>query len=605
MKIWVFICEIFKSFPVLFIITTALVALASVLEMCSLVTVGPLIDFLINADSQNLSPLTTRVMAVMDFVGLSATIGTCITIFGIFVILTSCFRILTKYSIMKTRYLVTRKLMLGTFEDFFSARWYFFSSSEQGTLFSTLTTALKSVGWAFDNMAFLFADSLQLAFFLVTPFFISWQVTSVSLVMALLFVWPFLLAGKLNYKFGREALSASNKIMGIVQESFSLAKIILGFGNQKKICDNLRVAFDARCRVAIKSETLSAATPTLYQPFGVMVVIAAVLAARRFGVHLSEITVLLLALLRAIFLIGKLAAEKNGLDNHIPYYEQIKHLRQRATELKPASGVRQFKGFARELCIEGLSFAYPAHKPVLVDINMRIPKGKMVAIVGESGAGKTTLIDIIIGFHQPTAGRIMFDDVVLEDFDIYSYRHRIGYVPQDSALFNMTIKDNLLWACESATDEEIADTCRQANADEFIRQFPEGYNTLVGDRGVRLSGGQVQRIALARAILRKPDLLILDEATSSLDTYSERLIQRAIENIAKKTTVVVIAHRLSTIVNADYIYVLKNGRIIEEGTYLNLVGMDGHFNRMVKLQMLEGKDSKHSSIYAPEMVAAK
>jgi ABC-type multidrug transport system fused ATPase/permease subunit len=151
----------------------------------------------------------------------------------------------------------------------------------------------------------------------------------------------------------------------------------------------------------------------------------------------------------------------------------------------------------------------------------------------------------------------------------------------------MTIRDNLLWGSESATDKEIAHACRQANAIEFIERLPKGFDTIVGDRGVRLSGGQVQRVALARAILRRPCLFILDEATSSLDTYSEKLIQRSIEMIAKETTTVIIAHRLSTIMNADYVYVIKKGRIIEEGAYSDLVTMNGQFNRMVKLQILE------------------
>ena len=157
---------------------------------------------------------------------------------------------------------------------------------------------------------------------------------------------------------------------------------------------------------------------------------------------------------------------------------------------------------------------------------------------------------------------------------------------QETFLFNMTIRENLRWAREDATDEDMARACRQANADEFIRGFPDGYDTLVGDRGVRLSGGERQRIALARAVLRNPELLILDEATSSLDTQSERLIQSAIEAIAKKTTIIVIAHRLSTIVNADHVCVLHRGRLVEEGTYDSLVNVNGYFGRMTQLQIL-------------------
>ena len=378
-------------------------------------------------------------------------------------------------------------------------------------------------------------------------------------------------------------------MMSVIQENISLVKVVLGFGNQQKSVKDLGAAFDAHQKATIKSQVISLATGILYRPFGMLTVVIALFAARRFGIPLSETAVLLVALLQIATCIGELSMRKNCLENFFPSYEQVKKLRGQAIELKQESGSKQFQGFARELVVEKLSFAYPGHKPVLVDIDVRILKGKMVAFVGQSGAGKSTLIDMIMGFHRPVTGKILFDGIPLQDFDIHSYRRNIGYVPQVSVLFNMSIRDNMLWAYNLAIDEDVRVACHLANADEFIGKLPQGYNTLVGDRGIRLSGGQVQRLALARAILRKPSLLILDEATSSLDTYSERLIQQAIENIAKETTVIVIAHRLSTIVNADYIYVLKEGRVTEEGTYLQLIQINGCFSQMVQQQALEGE----------------
>jgi ABC-type multidrug transport system fused ATPase/permease subunit len=220
----------------------------------------------------------------------------------------------------------------------------------------------------------------------------------------------------------------------------------------------------------------------------------------------------------------------------------------------------------------------------LNDINITIKKGKMTAIVGESGSGKSTLIDLLIGFYEPDKGVILADKKPLQEFDIYSFRRHIGYVPQDTILLNDTVKNNLLWSNEKATEMEIVEACKLANAREFIMELSDGYDTVVGERGVRLSGGERQRIALARALLNKPELLILDEATSALDSRSELLIKSAIENIAHKTTLVVIAHRLSTIVNADYIYVLQKGRIIEQGKFDSLISLDGAFRRTVKIQ---------------------
>ena len=210
----------------------------------------------------------------------------------------------------------------------------------------------------------------------------------------------------------------------------------------------------------------------------------------------------------------------------------------------------------------------------------------MVALAGASGGGKTTLIDLLMVLYEPTHGEIELDGRPLSHFDVRSWRKKIGYVPQESVLFDATIRENLLWSVESANDAEMIRACQLAYADDFIRELPQGYDTLVGNRGVRLSGGQRQRVALARAILRKPELLILDEATSALDSQSELYIQQAIEEISKETTVLVVAHRLSTIAKADCIYVLENGRIVERGTFEQVTAEGGSLFKAAQLQGL-------------------
>jgi ABC-type multidrug transport system fused ATPase/permease subunit len=212
----------------------------------------------------------------------------------------------------------------------------------------------------------------------------------------------------------------------------------------------------------------------------------------------------------------------------------------------------------------------------------------MTAIVGSSGAGKSTLVDLLLGLDRPGAGRICIDGVDLGEYDLASYRSRVGFVPQTSLLFHDSIRENLRWVKADASDQEIRRAATLARAAEFIEELPEGYDTVVGDRGVRLSGGQVQRVALARALLRRPELLVLDEATSALDSASERAIQEALERVSPETTLVVVAHRLSTIVAADRIYVLEAGRVVEEGSYGELVARQGSFARMVALQQLDG-----------------
>lgn len=586
MKAIIFMRVIFKKFAFLLCANIILLFLASLIDAVSVFSLVAVVDLFINPGQEAASLITRQITAMLGQIGLPVTLGSILVIFVSLNLLRAGFQVFAQNSILRTKYAVLRDIMLGTFEDFFNARWNFFSSARQGILLNTFIREINFIGDAFGAMARYFAVILQVALYLVVPFYLSWQVTTVSLITAFIFAIPFFLLGRVSYRLGKLNTSTANQIGSVIQENLSLAKLVLGFAGQRKSVDSLAGAFDSHRNVTVKSQTLSYAIPLLYYPLGLSVLIIGLFSARRLMLPLSETVVLFYALAKIIPCIGTITEQKAYLDNFFPSYEQVVNLRERAKELKQPTGSRIFTGF-NQIRIEGLSFAYPDQGPVFNNLDMKIEKGKMVAIVGESGIGKSTLIDMLMGFNEPSSGRISFDGVPLAEFDINSYRRHIGYVPQDSVLFNATVRDNLLWANENASEKEIVEACRQANALEFIESLPKGYDTFVGDRGVRLSGGQIQRIALARAILRKPQLLILDEATSALDTYSERLIQQAIEGIVRETTVIVVAHRLSTIINADYIYLIKDWGIAEEGTYAQLMQKNSHFTKLARLQALE------------------
>jgi ATP-binding cassette subfamily B protein len=391
----------------------------------------------------------------------------------------------------------------------------------------------------------------------------------------------------MNYRLGRQNTSTANQMSTVIQESLGAAKLILGFGNQLRSQAALEGAFDGHREATVKSQTLALATTFGYEPLGLVVVVGALFLAQYFQVAVSEMAVLLWALRNTMPSVAEVAKQRNSLSNFFPSYEQIKRLNDDALKMQQPVGSRRFTGIGIGIVLENVSFAYPDQTPALRNVSVRVESGTMVAFVGSSGSGKSTLIDLIMGFLEPQSGRLTIDGAPIEKYDLQSYRSRIGYVPQDAPLFNATIRENLLWSKPDATDSDVETACDQAHATEFILDLPNGYDTMVGDRGVRLSGGQAQRIALARAILRKPDLLVMDEATSSLDTESERLIQRAIESIARETTILVIAHRLSTVVQADRIFVIDQGRVVEEGRYQELVDAGGRFERMARLQVLE------------------
>ncbi len=587
MKAITFTRVIFKKYPRLVVINTALLFFANIFDAASIFSLVVIVDLFLNPNLANASIVTQKITAVIKFTGLPVTLGWLLAVFMFFNILKSGFQIFAQRAILKTKYALLRELMLGTFEDFLNARWLFFTKNNQGVLINTFIREMTVIGDALSAMGRYFSCIFQIALYLVVPFYLSWQVTSVTIASAVIFVMPFFWLGKISYKLGKLNTSTANKISTVIQENLSLAKVVLGFGKQDKSVSALAFAFDAHREVTIKSQVLNFAMPLAYFPFGILVLSIGLFVARSFTLPLSETAVLFYALARVVPLIGNAAEYKNCLDNFFPSYEQVISLKDSACAMRQPSGAKQFTDFSSEINIENLAFGYDGSRPILSGVNICISKGKMIAIVGESGAGKSTLIDLIMGFLQPSSGSIAFDGVSLQEFDINSLRRNIGYVPQESVLFNMSVRDNLRWANDMAGDDKIKQACIQANAEEFIGKLSHGYETIVGDRGVRLSGGQIQRIALARAILRQPKLLILDEATSALDTHSERLIQQAIENIAKETTVVVVAHRLSTIINADYVYVLKNGRIIEEGRYSELILANGSLSNMARLQTLE------------------
>ncbi len=245
----------------------------------------------------------------------------------------------------------------------------------------------------------------------------------------------------------------------------------------------------------------------------------------------------------------------------------------------------------KEITLDEVEFEYREGRPVLRDVSVTVPGGTVVALVGRSGAGKTTITDLVARFHDPTRGRLMLNGTDIRDFKLRSYRDLLGIVQQDVFLFDGSVRDNIAYARPDASEEEILDASRRANAHEFIERLPEGYDTFVGERGVKLSGGQQQRLAIARAILASPQILILDEATSNLDTESEQLIQAALDSLLAGRTTFVIAHRLSTIRDADLILLFEDGRIIERGTHESLMGAQGVYYDMVIRQMKANEDA--------------
>ena len=320
------------------------------------------------------------------------------------------------------------------------------------------------------------------------------------------------------------------------------------------------------------------------QPYGIFLLLVTFIFANYFGVSTSNTLVIIFAIHKIVAPLKTLTHTHNLLNNLVPSFDFIESINQ-SSQLSPQiSGDVPFITFNHAIKLQNVTFHYPNHEPVISNLSIIIPKNKMIALVGSSGSGKSTIADIVVGFNDPQSGSVLIDEIPLKTYSIDSYRNKISYVLQDSQLFNMSIRDNLIWAYNSATEDDIINALKLSNSYEFANALPQKLDTIIGERGMRLSGGQCQRLALARSIIRRPELLILDEATSALDSESEQKIQQSIETLADQTTLLVIAHRLSTIKKADYIYVIDDTKVVEEGTYQSLISKNKVFNKMLELQ---------------------
>jgi subfamily B ATP-binding cassette protein MsbA len=292
------------------------------------------------------------------------------------------------------------------------------------------------------------------------------------------------------------------------------------------------------------------------------------------------------ALLTTISPIKSLSEVNANVQQGVAAAERVFRLMDTTPEVADRPGARSLEGPPQSVTFEQVTFEYQSDLPVLHGIDLEVRRGEVVALVGSSGAGKSTTIDLLARFYDPTGGRILIDGTDLRDVTVASWRSQLGIVTQETILFHDTIRGNIAYGAADASMEAVEAAARAANAHEFIARLPAGYDTVIGDRGTRLSGGERQRLAIARALLRNPPVLLLDEATSSLDTESERLVQDALERLMRERTVLVIAHRLSTVQHANRIVVFDQGRIVATGPHDELITQNGLYRRLYDLQFV-------------------
>ena len=559
--------ELLTRYPRHFGLLFLLLVVEGAATTMSVLALVPMADFLLDPALNSPSRITQLVIGVFSEANLVPGFWLFSFLFVGLNFLKGALDVVIHYAILSIKYAVGRGLIGDALRTFFKARWEFFSGTDHGRLLNTLNSEFDTIAVTLATLTNLLAQVVQLAIYLAVPMWLNPAMTATAVGLTILFAAPFMLLHRLSYRLGKANTETGNILAGTLNEVLGAARLILGFGRQDQARDLYLRTFDRHVSITLRSQTLANAIPRFFRPLGILAAVIAMGFAVQQQDRISELSAVMWSLLGALPILTALLQGNISISRFLPSYEQLLSLRKRAAEFEENEGERIFARLESGVELKDLNFTYPGRVQTLTDVNLQIRRGQMTALVGESGSGKSTVTDLVLGLQIPANGQVLIDGVPLGDWKQNSFRERIGYVPQDPLLFHATIRDNLLWSVEQASEHDLWEALRLANAAGFVKELPDGIDTVVGDRGVRLSGGQRQRIALARAMLRKPELLILDEATSSLDSESERLIQQSIEQVANNTTILVVAHRLSTIAKADQVYVMRQGRVVEKGPF--------------------------------------
>ncbi len=504
---------------------------------------------------------------------------------------------LSSATIIPIRTGIVRDIRNQIYQKINSLSLGFFSEERKGDIIARMSGDVQEVeNSIMSSLDMLFKNPILILFYFVTLICISWQLTLFTILFVPPFGWFMGVVGKKLKAHSIEAQALWSDTMSMVEETLGGLRIIKAFCAEEKmnkrfnqVNSNYR---DNIMRVNIRQQMAHPMSEFLGTILIVVVLWFGGILVLDYGrIDGPTIIFYLVMLYSIINPLKEFSKASYNIPKGLASMERIDKILQAEVEIKDKENPEHISSFEHQIEFRHVSFAYTDHQNdelvyVLKDINLVIPKGKTIALVGQSGSGKSTMLDLIPRYYDVQEGEVLIDGINVKDLCVHDLRQLIGNVNQEAILFNASFKDNIRFGKTDATDEEIANAAKIANAYEFITKSEHGFDTNIGDRGGRLSGGQRQRVSIARAILKNPPILILDEATSALDTESERLVQDALEKLMKTRTTVAVAHRLSTIKHADEICVLHEGKIVERGTHDELIRKDGYYKKLHDMQQV-------------------